>query len=97
MPGKIRGSVRSIDSFGNLITDITADQLKDAPRDPEQVRVKCDEHETLGIFNTYGDQPPMTLVAIVGSSGYLEIAIVDENASMMLGITVGMPVTVQWT
>jgi S-adenosyl-L-methionine hydrolase (adenosine-forming) len=96
MPGSVRGSVRSIDSFGNLITDITADQLKDAPRDPERVRVKCDEHETLGIFNTYGDQPPMTLVALVGSSGYLEIAIVDENASMMLGIRTGTPVTVEW-
>jgi S-adenosylmethionine hydrolase len=97
MPGSVRGSVRSIDSFGNLITDITADQLKDAPRDPERVRVKCDEHETLGIFNTYGDQPPMTLVALVGSSGYLEIAIVDENASMMLGIRTGTPVSVEWT
>jgi S-adenosylmethionine hydrolase len=97
MPGSVRGSVRSIDSFGNLITDITADRLKDAPRDPERVRVKCDEHETLGIFNTYGDQPPMTLVALVGSSGYLELAIVNENAAMMLGVRTGTPVAVEWT
>jgi S-adenosyl-L-methionine hydrolase (adenosine-forming) len=96
MPGSVRGSVRSIDSFGNLITDITSDQLHDAPRDPERVRVRCDEHETLGIFNTYGDQPPMTLVALLGSSGYLEIAIVDENAAMMLGVKTGTPVAVEW-
>jgi S-adenosylmethionine hydrolase len=39
----------------------------------------------------------MTLVALVGSSGYLEIAIVDENASLMLGIRTGTPVSVEWT
>lgn len=97
MPGKIQGTVRSIDSFGNLITDVAADKLADVPTDPERVRIRCDEHETQGLFKTYGEQPPMTLVALVGSSGYLEMAIVNENASMMLGIRTGTPVTVEWT
>ena len=85
------------DSFGNLVTDIAAAQLADVPTDPERVRIRCDEHETQGLFKTYGEQPPMTLLALVGSSGYLELAIVDENASMMLGIRTGTPVTVDWT
>lgn len=95
LPGKIKGSVRSIDSFGNLVTDITADMLAPAPTD-ERTRVLCDEHETLGIFRTYEEQPPMTLVALVGSSGHLELAIVGDSASMMLGVTVGTPVEVRW-
>jgi S-adenosyl-L-methionine hydrolase (adenosine-forming) len=95
LPGKIKGSVRSIDSFGNLVTDITADMLAPAPTD-ERTRVVCDEHETLGIFRTYEEQPPMTLVALVGSSGYLELAIVGDSASIMLGVTVGTPVEVRW-
>ncbi len=95
VPGKIQGSVSSIDSFGNLVTDITSDMLKDAPTD-ESVRVECDEHETLGIFRTYGDQPPMTLVALVGSSGHLELAIVGDSAAMMLGVGRGAKVTVSW-
>lgn len=97
MPGKIQGTVRSIDSFGNLITDVPADKLTDVPTDPDRVRIHCDEHETQGLFKTYGDQPPMTLLAFVGSSGFLELAIVEENASMMLGIRAGTPVTVVWT
>lgn len=97
MPGKIQGTVRSVDSFGNLITDVPADKLADVPTDPERVRVRCDEHETQGLFKTYGEQPPMTLLALVGSSGFLELAIVEENASMMLGIRAGAPVTVEWT
>jgi S-adenosylmethionine hydrolase len=56
----------------------------------------CDEHETRGIFNAYEDQPAMTLIALVGSSGKLELAIVGESAAAMLGISVGTPVTIQW-
>ena len=96
MAGKIQGTIRSIDSFGNLVTDIAADKLADVPTDPEQVRVRCDEHETQGLFKTYGDQPPMTLVAIIGSSGYLELAIVGDSAAMMLGVRAGAPVAVEW-
>ncbi len=92
---KIEGTVQSTDSFGNLITDISADSLKNVPRG-EEVTIHCDEHETHGIFNTYGDQPEMTLIALVGSSGQLELAIVGENASLMLGVRVGTPVKVTW-
>lgn len=95
LPGKIQGCVSSIDSFGNLITDISADMLRDAPTG-ESTRIICDEHETAGIFRTYADQPPMTLVALIGSSGFLELAIVGESAAAMLGIASGTPVTISW-
>ena len=49
---KIDGTVQSIDSFGNLVTSITADALSNVPRG-EATAVLCDEHETRGIFNTY--------------------------------------------
>lgn len=95
LPRTIRGTVQSIDSFGNLITDITESMLAEVPRD-ESVRITCDEHETLGIYRTYSDQPPSTLVALIGSSGRLELAIVQENAAAMLGIASGTPVVVSW-
>jgi S-adenosylmethionine hydrolase len=94
--GKIEGVVESIDSFGNLITNIAAGQLEKAPRGEDQVKILCDEHETYGIFRTYEDQPAMTLIALVGSSGKLELAIVGESAAIMLGVRVGTPVTVTW-
>jgi len=94
--GKIEGVVESIDSFGNLITNIAAANLEKVPHGEDQVRILCDEHETYGIFRTYADQPAMTLIALVGSSGKLELAIVGESAAMMLGVRVGTPVTVSW-
>ena len=95
LPGKIQGAVRSIDSFGNLVTDISDEILATVPRD-ERACIECDEHVTQGIFRTYADQPEMTYLALVGSSGYLELAIVGENAAAMLGVRVGTPVTITW-
>lgn len=95
LPREIRGTVQSIDSFGNLITDITEAMLAEAPRD-ESVRIACDEHETLGIFGAYSDQPAMTFMALIGSSGRLELAIVEDSAAAMLGIRTGTPVVVSW-
>lgn len=92
---KIEGTVQSIDSFGNLITDISAAALERAPRG-EEITIFCDDHETHGIFNAYGDQPEMTLIALVGSSGQLELAIVGDSAALMLGVRVGTPVIVKW-
>ena len=92
---KIAGRVQSIDSFGNLITDISASALENVPRG-ETTIITCDEHQTHGIFNTYADQPEMTLIALVGSSGQLELAIVGESAAMMLGVKSGTPVTITW-
>jgi S-adenosylmethionine hydrolase len=95
LPGRIKGSVRSIDASGNLMTDISEGALASAPRD-ESVRVVCDEHETLGIFGTPANLPEMTLAALLGTSGYLELAIIGDNAAAMLGVRVGTPVEVVW-
>lgn len=92
---KIAGRIQSIDSFGNLITDINEASLVNVPRG-ESTLISCDEHETRGIFAAYGDQPEMTLIALIGSSGNLELAIVGESAAMMLGVRTGTPVTVSW-
>ena len=95
MANRIEGEVVAIDSFGNLITNITREMLADVPTD-ETVAIRCDDHETRSIFQTYGDQPAMTLIALIGSNDQLEIAIVDDSAKIMLGVGVGTPVEVFW-
>jgi S-adenosylmethionine hydrolase len=92
---RIDGQVTAIDSFGNLVTSITRDQLAGVPTD-ESVTVACDDHETHGIFKTYAEQPQMTLIALIGSSDMLEMAIVEDSAAIMLGVRIGAPVQVRW-
>lgn len=93
---QIEGEVVEVDSFGNLVTNITSTMLDGAPMG-ETVAVKCDGHQTNGIFQAYSDQPEMTLIALVGSTDRLELAIVNDSAAAMLGVTVGTPVIVDWS
>lgn len=92
---RIDGIVLEIDSFGNLITNITADMLAGRPTD-QRACVVCSIYETYGIYSVYAQHPRGSFVALVDSSDRLELAIVGGNAAERLGITVGMPVTVGW-
>ncbi len=92
---KIRGEVISIDSFGNLITNIAYDLLAGKPTD-SRACVVCGIYETFGIYHTYGEQAPGMLVALIGSAGRMELAIVGDNAAARLGVSIGTPVVVAW-
>ena len=95
MPGRIEGKIVAINDAGNLISDISADQLRDAPTN-DCVTVRCDEHVTQGIFTADHDQPEFTLIAMLGESGCLELVIVGDSAKIMLGVSVSETITVQW-
>lgn len=95
MPGHIEGTVVAYGPTGNLITDISHERLKGVPRG-DSVRVICDEHETVGIYSPDHQEAPLTLLAILGSSGFLELTIVGESAQAMLGVPLREKVIVQW-
>ena len=95
MPVRIVGIVSSISESGNLVSDITADQLAGAPRDAG-VSVQCNGHTTNGIFEVGHEQPPMTLIALIGESNCLELEIVGDSARIMLGASTGGQVEVSW-
>lgn len=94
-PTRIDGEVIEIDSFGNLITNIEVDTFSGRPTD-RRVCAVCNIYETWGIYRAYADQPIGALIALVGSSGRLELALVGGNAARRLGIDVGAPVTLAW-
>ena len=95
MAERIQGIVASISESGNLVTDITAEQLADAPRD-ERVSISCGGHETNCIFSENHSEPESTLLALITELGRLEIGIVGMNISEMLGLKVGEQVVVKW-
>lgn len=91
-PTRIDGAVIEVDRFGNLITNITVAMLAGRPTD-RRACIVCNIYETWGVYSTYAEQPRGTLVALVGSGGRLELALVGDNAARRLGIGVGSPVT----
>ena len=95
MAGTIEGSVVSIAANGNLVSDISAERLRSVP-DDSSVTIRCDEHETNGIFGQDHQQPDATLIALIGHSGSLELEIVGREANLLLGIQVGEKLVVRW-
>ena len=94
-PLRLEGQIQKVDSFGNLVTNITSDMLVGRPTD-ERVCIVCNIYETWGIYRTYAEQLDGMFVALVGSSDHVELALVGDNAAKRLGIQVGMPVVVSW-
>lgn len=92
---RIEGEVAEVDTYGNLITNISAELLNELPRD-ETLTVHCGEHKTFGLWETYADQPAQTLIALIGSTTMLELAITNGNAAEMLDAKVGETVQVTW-
>jgi S-adenosyl-L-methionine hydrolase (adenosine-forming) len=82
--GSVTGHIIHIDGFGNLVTDIKEDKL---PGDRPGVLVRVGGRLITGLSRTFADRPG--LLALVGSSGYLEIAQRDGNAAATLGVRVG--------
>jgi S-adenosylmethionine hydrolase len=84
------GEVIFHDAFGNLITNVNADHLADFPRDGWVIEIAGERIE--GILRTYGDRPAGSLTALVGSSGWVEVAVVNGDAARQL--TAGAGTTV---
>lgn len=89
---EIRGEVIYVDGFGNLVTNIQADGLD--PDAPAQVTIK--DRFISGLSLTFHDPrfpADGTLRALIGSHGYLEIALPDGNAASEINAGVGEPVS----
>lgn len=89
--GTICGQVLYIDRFGNLITNIPQGLL---PAD-QAWHVYIAGHEVLGMSKAYAVAAEGELVALMDSSGYLEIAVRNGNAAAMLQAKRGTGVIVK--
>jgi S-adenosyl-L-methionine hydrolase (adenosine-forming) len=94
--GRLVGRVAFIDHFGNAITDLTEQDLSDAfPLVPATaLQVQVAGRSLRGLARAYGDATMGTLLAIIGSSGRLEIAQVGGDAAERLGLGEGDEVSV---
>jgi hypothetical protein len=86
--GMLIGTVMFVDRFGNAITNLSAAHLAAAfPGVPDRaLEVQVFGKTVQGLTRTYGDSPVGTLVAILGSSGRLELAEVKGHAASRWGI-----------
>ena len=84
---QLAGRVLHVDRFGNLITNIDAEML--AAMDRSRINVRIAGRQVRGLKGTYADTPSGQLVALIGSSGHLEVALRDGSAATALGVRIG--------
>jgi S-adenosylmethionine hydrolase len=80
--GAVLGEVIVVDRFGNAITNLIA---------PRGGRIEV-AGRAMPILRAYADALVGDIVAVVGSSGFVEVAQRDGNAARTLGIARGTPV-----
>jgi len=82
--GALIGHILHIDNFGNLITDIKGEHLS---RLKQPITVEISNQRIVGLSRNYREGGG--LLALIGSSGYLEISLSEGNASAFLNAGVG--------
>ena len=82
---RIRGIIQYVDIFGNLVTNIPAKLVKN------RSWCICIEEEELIIesVTTYSDVQKSQLVSLIGSHGYVEVAVNGGSAKMTLDKSYG--------
>lgn len=81
----LRGQIIYIDSFGNAVTNVLASALQGV------AAVKIKGRHRVPVKRTYQDVAPGRPLALVGSSGLLEIAVCQGHAADLLKLKVGDP------
>jgi hypothetical protein len=89
---EIAGRVVHIDRFGNIITNVDEQML--AAMDRTCISVSIAGRQTHGLKATYSDAVTGQIIALIGSTGQLELALRDGNAGAALRVSIGDAVSV---
>lgn len=90
LKGKICGEVLSVDSFGNLITNIPANCLGKS----RSFDVQVGRRRVSVWGKCYADGKPGQLMALIGSMDYLEVSVPNGSAAALTGARAGTEVKV---
>lgn len=107
-PDVITGEVLHTDHFGNVVTSIgrltwSGDTLslkeaggkKHARFAASESAIVVAGQKIVGVRRTYAEVEPSEVLALVGSEGYLEIAVREGSAARRLGLCPGNAVTLR--
>jgi S-adenosylmethionine hydrolase len=91
------GTIISIDRFGNCISNINENCLNKFVENGSEKRLEIKIGKTVikSLSHTYTDVEPKRPLAIIGSFGYLEIAMSCDNAGRQLNVEKGDTITLK--
>jgi S-adenosylmethionine hydrolase len=93
--GALKGVVLRVDSFGNLVTNFMAEDLPQAMSTDGKIRMQVGGKRVEKLAQTFAQGAAGEPVAVVGSSGFLEIAVNKGHAARALGVNRGAEVVLE--
>ncbi len=90
----LRGQVAYIDRFGNLISNISEQSLREFSQG-KPVIITLSGHLVGGLGETYAEVPPYAPIALIGSFGFLEIGVNLGNAQLRFSARRGTPIAIE--
>lgn len=93
----IAGQVIRIDRFGNLITNIDHQLIQETfdTVDTRDLNISIGGHHISGLSASYQEAAARSLLALVGSTGFMEIAVNGGSASEFCGAGQGTMVSIR--
>jgi S-adenosylmethionine hydrolase len=91
----LKGVVLRVDAFGNLMTNFTAEDLPAAAMESGNIKLQVGGKIVERLAQNFAAGAAGVPVAIMGSSGYLEIAVNKGNAARILGVNRGAEVALE--
>jgi S-adenosylmethionine hydrolase len=94
----VKAIILRVDRFGSLMTNLTPQDLPELFDDkPVSFKIVVGKGEVTQLKKTFSDGAQGEVFAIVGSSGYIEIAANKGSASQVLGVGRGIEIGVVLT
>jgi len=88
----LKAVVLRVDAFGNLMTNLRAEDLPESTVATGKIKLQVAGKSVERFVATFGEGGAGETVALIGSTGYVEIAINKGNASRTLSATRGAEV-----
>lgn len=92
--GDLIGQVIYVDHFGNLVSNISHEDLLRNGGDMERLIVRCGGQQ-LGLQGTYGFVAAGEALSLINSMGLVEVAVNCGSAAAKLGVRVGQEVRIE--
>lgn len=89
----VKGVILRVDAFGNLMTNLTEEEIPIGALDGGPIKLVVNGKQVLRFVRTFASGNPGEPIAVLGSAGYLEIAVNRGNAARTLGANRGAEVT----
>ena len=86
----IEGQIIYIDKFGNLITNIPASLIQH-----RKFKIRLENNEITSLSRSYSEEENSFPIALIGSSGFLEIVMYRQHAAYILNLKAGDKIKIE--